>query len=136
MAFADAQDNGIVVFGTEPVTIKVAEAVVKGDCIGYSGGWYRALATTGGVIQMRYVAAQDGVAGQEIRAYGGVVYVAGTRFSGGTAGGALYVAESTTDGQYTQTAPTTTGDADKIVGYMLSATEAILIPNHNDDSVA
>ncbi len=66
----------------------------------------------------------------------GITIIKGSRFSGATAGGAMYVAESTSVGKYTQTAPSTSTDSNKIVGYALSATEVVILPNHNVDSVA
>ena len=110
MAFADAQDNAIITYGAEPTTVKLAGTVKKGDAIGFSDGWKRALATSGSVVQMRRVAGEDGASGQEITAYGGLVIIEGERFSGGTAGSALYVAEGSDNGEYTETAPTTSGD--------------------------
>lgn len=136
MAFADAQDNALLMYGESEARILLAGTVVKGDAVGYSGGWKRALATTGSVVQMRCVASEAGESGQEITAYFGYVTMKGARLSGGTAGASLYVAEGTSNGMYTETAPTTTGDATKVVGEMLTATEAILYPHKNDDSVA
>ena len=136
MSLTDAQANGAIIHGDNPATIKVMEAVKVGDCLGYSDGWYRALATTGSVIQMRCTAGQDGAAEQEITAYFGTTILGGERLSGGTRGAALYVAEGSDDGKYTETAPTTTGDANKIVGYMVTAIEGILNPNAISDSVA
>jgi len=135
MAFADAQSGGIIVFGRSPATVKIVGAVSKGDAIGNSGGWKRALATAGGVIQCRAVAGEDGVDGQEITAYFSDTIIEG-RFSGATAGGALYVAEGTSNGMYTQTAPSTSTDANTIVGYAITATKGIVSPNMNVDSVA
>jgi hypothetical protein len=85
---------------------------------------------------MRCVAAEDGVDGQEITAYFDDVIIEGDRFSGATAGGAIYVAEGTSNGMYTQTAPSTSLDSTKIVGYALTATKLILSPQMNVDSVA
>ncbi len=137
MAFADAQANGVIKYGDSTATIRVEEAVKVGDALGYQNGWYKALATVGtGLIQMRCIAGQDGEAEQEIVAYFGTVVLGGERLSGGTRGSALYVAEGTSDGQYTETAPSTTGDSTKKVGYMISATEAVLNPNAVHDSVA
>lgn len=135
MALADAQASAEILYGAEGAVIELAGAVVKGDCLGYSGGWQRALATVGGVIQMRCVASEAGVSGDSITAYFGTCLLAG-RLSGGTAGAALYVAEGTDTGKYTETAPTDPGDANKVVGYMYDATHAVLIPNANADSVA
>ena len=136
MAFADSQANGIIDFGENTAKIKLASAAKIGDCIGWSSGWQRALGTTAGVIAMRCVAGEDGSTGQIIEAHFGKTGMSGTRLSGGTAGSALYVAEGTDVGKYTETAPTTTSDSNTIVGYMVSATEAILIPNRNVDTVA
>ena len=136
MAFADAQANATIDYGEDEAEVKLASAVKVGDCIGWSSGWQRALGTTAGVIAMRCVAGEDGVTGQKIKAYFGKVGISGSRFSGGTAGAALYVAEGTSVGKYTETAPSTTGDSTTKVGYMISANEATLIPNRNVDTIA
>ena len=136
MAIADAQTGGTLPYGAEGAVITLAEAgIKKGDALGYSGGWKRALALAGSVIQMRCVAGNDGGSGEKITGWFGTCLLEG-RLSGGTAGAALYVAEGTDKGKYTETAPTTSSDADKIVGYMLTATLAALTPNANVDSVA
>lgn len=136
MALSDSQANGAINFGENETELKLSGTVKVGDAIGWSSGWVRALATTGTAIQMRYAAGEDGASGQKIKAYSGKVLLGGSRLSGGTAGSALYVAEGTSNGMYTETAPTTTGDCDTVVGYMFSATEAVLIPGRNTDSVA
>ncbi len=136
MAFADAQTGGLIIFGQTPKTVKIVGAVAKGDILGYSGGWKRALATVAGVIQGRAVAGEDGADGQDILAYDGFVIIGGDRFSGATTGGAVYVAEGTSNGMYTQTAPITTGDANKILGYAVSATVLCVNPLTNNDSIA
>lgn len=137
MAFADAQANAVITYGADPIQGRLGGTVTKGDAVGKSGGkWVRALATTGGVIQLSAVAGEEGVDGQTITIYTGITIIEGSRFSGATAGGALYVAEGTSSGQYTQTAPTTTGDANTIVGYALSATKGVVLPRFNVDSVA
>ena len=135
MAYADAQASAVIVSGKVPATVKAVGAVTKGDALGFSGGWKRALATVGTAIQMRCIAAEDGVDGQEINVYFEQATMEG-RISGATAGGALYVAEGTSNGMYTQTAPTTTGDANTIVGYALTATKVVLTPNANVDTIA
>jgi len=134
MAFADTQTGAVLLHGESPASIELAGTVAKGDAVGFSGGWKRALATAAGVIQLRCIAGEDGVSGQKITAYFGVVLI-DARFTGATAGGALYVAEGTSNGMFTQTAPTTSTDANTIVGYALSATSAALTPNFNVDSV-
>lgn len=135
MAFADAQSSGVILYGSGAAKVKLAAAAVVGDALGYSGGWKLALATVGTCIQQRAVAGEAGEIGQEITVYIGKVIVNG-RFSGATADGSLYVAEGTDSGQYTQTAPTTTGDADKKVGIMIDAVTAVIFPNRDADSVA
>ena len=135
MAFSDAQANCQIIFGKDPLFIQLGGTVTKGDAVGKSSGeWVRALATTANVVQMRCVAGEDGVTGQFITAYFGVTIVGGDRFSGATVGGAIYVAEGTSNGKYTATAPSDTGDATTIVGYALSAVELVLIPNYNPDT--
>jgi len=136
MAIADSQAKGVIEFGENETLLKLAGTVKVGDAVGWSSGWVRALATVATAIQQRYVAGEDGASGQRIKAYSGKVLLGGSRLSGGTAGAALYVAEATSNGKYTETAPTTTGDCNTIVGYMISATEAALIPGRNSDSVA
>ena len=135
MAISDSQSNADIFYGSEPAVITLKEAVTKGDAIGYYNGWRKALATVTTVYQMRCVASEDGVTSQDITAYFGLVIMGG-RLSGGTAEAALYVAEGSSSGQYTETAPTTTGDANKKVGSMITDSVAILFPNVNDDSVA
>jgi len=136
LSFADAQSGVIFEDASQPAEIVLAGTVVAGDAVGFSDGWKRALATAGGVIQMRCVAGQSGVSGQKITAYFGVCIVEGSRFTGATHRGALYVAESTDNGKFTQTAPSTATDATTIVGVAISATKMCLAPNIEVDSVA
>ena len=136
MAFADGQTAAKIDYGENATTIELAGTVKKGDAVGWSSGWVRALATVATAIQMRCVAGEDGESGQKIKAYFGKTLLGGSRLSGGTAGSALYVAEGTSNGKYTETAPTTPGDCDTVIGYMISATEATLIPGRNTDSIA
>jgi hypothetical protein len=138
MAFSDSQANAVVIPVSEDgiSSVTLAGTVTKGDALGFSSGWKRALATTGSVIQMRCVALEDGVAGQRIAVCFGECYIKGGRFSGGTPNGALYVAEGSDSGKYTQTQPSTSGDATTRVGTMLSETDAIITPNYNPDSTA
>ena len=136
MAFGDSQANAVIDFREDEAEIKLAGTVKVGDAVGWSSGWQRALGTTGGVIAMRCVAGEDGVSGQKVKAYFGKVGISGSRFSGGTAGAELYVAEGADVGKYTETIPTTAGDSTTVVGYMISANEAILVPNRNVDTVA
>ena len=135
MAFADSKTGGLILEGSLPAEITLSESCSKGDALGYSSGWKKALATTGGVIQGRAVAAMDGKSGEKIVAYFGRVRLGG-RLSGMTVGNPLYVAEGTDAGQYTETVPSTSGDATKVVGYSISTTEAVIDMNANADSVA
>lgn len=132
--FADIQSGAIIHFGSVPSPIILVEDVTKGDALGYDNGWKRALATTGSVVQFRCVAAEDGRKNQTITAYFGTVLMSG-RLSGGIAGRALYVEEGTGKGRYTLAKPTTVGDADTVVGYMLTGTLALIHSSLNDDSI-
>ncbi len=136
MAFADPQlgrtllDSGR---GTEPQTVTLAAACVMGDVLGYSSGWKRALATTGGVIQGRLVALKGGAIGDVVPVSANPV-VGG--YTGATAGNYVYVAEGSDNGKITETAPTTGGDANTIVGVALTATEVMFFLNSRVDSTA
>ena len=132
----DAQANGVIDYGEDEAVITLAGATKIGDAIGWSSGWKRALATTGTAIQLRCVASENGATGQKIKAYFGKTLISGTRFSGGTAGSALYVAEGTDNGEFTETLPSTAGDCTTVVGYVLSANEIVVLPSRNVDSIA
>ncbi len=134
MAFADAQSAATILYGSEPAEILLKDTVVAGDILGQSDGWHRALATTGGVIQGRCIAAEPGDTGDKILAYFGRVIMTG-RFTGGTDDVPLYVAEGTDDGKFTETVPSDTGDATKKVGIVLDAVTILAFPNRDDDSV-
>lgn len=135
MSFSDTQDNATLDYGEDEAIITLAGATVIGDAVGWSSGWKRALATTGTAIQLRCVAGENGSTGQRIKAYFGKTVISGSRFSGGTAGAAMYVAEGSDNGEYTETKPTTSGDVDTVIGYVLSATEVVVLPSRNIDSV-
>ena len=119
--------------GTEPQTVTLAAACQAGDVLGYSSGWKLALATTGSVIQGRVVALRKGAIGDEVPVSANPV-VGG--YSGATPGSYVYVAEGSDSGEITQTAPTTSGDADTIIGIALSATEVMFFLNSRVDSTA
>ena len=136
MAFSDPGTGRIVLDsgrGTEPGKVTLAEDCKCGDALGYSSGWKRALATTGSVIQGRVVALTDGKSGEEVSVSANPV-IGG--YSGATAGGYAYVAEGTDNGEVTQTAPSTSGDANTIVGIALSATDVMFFLNSRADSTA
>jgi len=138
MALTDAQANAEILHGTVPATVILAGTVTRGDALGYSSGWKRALATTGSVIQARCVAAEDGVATQRIKVYFGDCILGGTRFSACVAGAAVYAAEGTgnLNGQYTETIPSTTGDAKTQIGESLDTTTILVFPYRNTQVVA
>ncbi len=134
MAFADPAKGRTVIDsgrGVEPGKVTLAEDCKRGDVLGYSSGWKRALATTSSVIQGRLVALADGVSAGQVPVSAGAV-IGG--YTGATVGGYVYVDESTNYGQITQTAPSTSGDANTIVGIALSATEVMLFLNSRADS--
>ncbi len=136
MAFSDPGTGRVVLDsgrGTEPGKVTLAEDCKCGDALGYSSGWKRALATTGSVIQGRLVALADGKNGEEVPVSDCPVI---GDYSGATPGGYVYVAEGTDNGEITQTAPTTTGDANTIIGVALSATAVTFFLNSRADSTA
>ena len=136
MAFSDPGKGRVVLDsgrGTEPGKVTLAEACKCGDMLGYSSGWKRALATTGSVIQGREVALADGKSGGEVPVSANPV-VGG--YSGATVGDYVYVDEGSNYGRITQTAPSTAGDANTIVGIALSETEVMFFLNSRPDSTA
>jgi len=134
LALTDAQVGGVLKMAGNPIRLLLAGAVVKGDLMGFATGWKRALATTGTAIQGKYIAGEDGAIGDTINCYAEVVLSG--RITAATPGGAVYGAEGTSNGMYTETAPVTGGDCNKIVGTILSATELHLFPCARADSVA
>ena len=136
MAFADGQTNARIDYGEDEALITLAGTAKIGDALGWSSGWKRSLATVGSLIPLRCVAGDDGASGQRIKAYFGKTLVSGSRFSGGTAGNTLYVAEGSDSGKYTETAPSRSGDINTRAGYMLSANEGVILPNRREDSTA
>lgn len=136
MAITDAQSGGFVYDGATGVkAVTLAGTVVVGDVVGNSSGIKRALATVGTAIQGIGIAMADGVSGEVIPVCFGQCVVGG-RYSGGAgAGTKIYSAEGTDNGKVTETAPTTTGDCNKIIGVELSATEVMFDCNANADTV-
>lgn len=92
-----------------------------------------ALATAGSVVQGRLVALADGVSGDVIPVSPDPV-VSG--YTGATLGGYVYVAEGSDNGQITQTAPSTSSDANTIIGIALSATTVQFFLNARADGTA
>ncbi len=136
MAFSDPGTGRVVLDsgrGTEPGKVTLAEDCKCGDVLGYSSGWKRALATTGSIIQGRLVALADGQSGGEVPVSANPVI---GDYSGATPDGDVYVAEGSDNGQITQTAPSTSGDANTIIGIALSATDVMFFLNGRADSTA
>ncbi len=121
MAFADTGNRSIIDSGrgTQPGTVVLAEACKAGDLLGYSTGWKRSLATVGTAIQAKLVALRGGIIGEEIPVSKNPVV---NGFTGATPGSAVYADEGTSNGGATQTAPTTSGDCNTIIGEALTAT--------------
>ncbi len=105
--------------------ITLAETVKQGDALGYSSGWKRSLATVGTVIPCELVALEAGVSGDVIEAGAGAE-IGG--FTGGTPGAACYSAEGSSNGEYTETKPTTGSDIDTVIGRILSASTILVLP--------
>jgi hypothetical protein len=136
VAFADpGKDRQIINSGVGPEapTVTLAAACKRGDVLGYSSGWKLALATVGTAIQGKLVALADGAIGDIIPVSPRPV-VGG--YTGATPGGYVYVAEGTDSGMITQTAPSTSGDCNTIIGIALSATEVMFFLNSRVDSLA
>ena len=113
--------------------ITLSGTVKAGDALGYSSGWKQALATTGTAIQTELIALEPGVSGDEIEVCATAV-IGG--FSGGTPGGSVYQAEGASNGEYTETAPSTSGDVNTIIGVILSATEILVWPGNRAPTTA
>ena len=135
MPFSDPVKRNILNSNVGPLApmVTLAEACQRGDVLGYSSGWKRALATVGTAIQGRLVALQGGAIGDKVPVSQNPV-VGG--YTGATPGGYVYVAEGTDNGQVTQTAPSDTGDCDTIIGIALSATEILFFLNSRVDSLS
>jgi hypothetical protein len=136
MAFADPGMGRIILDsgrGTEPQEVTLAEACQMGDVLGYSGGFVRALAATGSVIQGRLVALRKGASGEKVPVSANPV-VGG--YSGGTPGNYVYAAEGSDYGKITETAPSDGGDANTIIGLVLTATKVMFFLNSRADSTA
>ena len=136
MAFNDPGKDRQILWspGPQAPLVTVAVDVKRGDVLGYSSGWKKAIATTGGVIQGRLVALSDAPASgtcpvAHIAVVGG--------YTGATPGNPIYVNEgSGNDGRVTETAPSTSGDANTVIGIALSAAEVLFFLNSRADSTA
>lgn len=131
MALTDSGLNGVASYaGVEGFLHALAEACQEGDLLHLdSDGTVKlALATVGTAEEANYVAGQAGGSGDVILCYP-VAYVDG-RFSANTIGGLVYLAEATSDGDYTQTAPSTSGDVSNPIGRAITATRILAWPGY------
>ena len=120
MAYADNKPRTIVDVGPT-FQITLAGSVTKGDLIGDSSGWVAADADAGTAIPAFFVALDDGVSGDVIRATSIAVI---TSVTGATATNAVYC--GTTAGETLNAAPGSSHD--QVVGVALSATSILLAP--------
>ena len=134
MALTEASPRNRTVRAIGPkFKLTLSGTVLAGDCIGYSSGWKRALATVGTAIQTKLIALEGGVSGDVIEVCAEAV-IGG--FTAGTVGGLVYNEEGAgVGGGYTETAPSTVGDVNTILGYILSATEIYVAPSVRAGSV-
>ena len=93
------------------------------------------MAITGSVIQTRMVALQGGDSGEVIEVVRGC-RITGGRITGATGGNSIYAAEGGTAGLYTETKPSTSGDADTAIGQAVDATTLDIACQSNPDSLA
>ncbi len=134
MALTDAQAGGSILEYTDKLRVLLAGDASRGDLLGFASGWKRALATVGTAIQGRLIALEDGLSGETINAVASAVITG--RITGATPGGAVYGEEGTGNGKYTEVAPATTGDVNKIIGYVIDATTIRVEPMMRADSVS
>ena len=135
MPFSDPAKGRQVQWSPGPAapSVTLAAACREGDILGYSSGWKPALATVSSVIQGRLVALKGGASGEVIP----VSHTAVVKgYSGATPGNPVYVAEGSSNGQVTETAPSTSGDANTIIGIVLEADTILFFINSRADSVA
>ena len=139
MAFADAGVTDVTITRIPNYRIRVTlgDTVQRGEPIGQdsSGNWKGALATTGSVVQARLVVLQGGASGEVIEGVRSC-RITGGRVTGATGGNSIYAAEGATAGLYTETKPSTTGDADTVIGQAVDATTLDVACQSNPDSVA
>ena len=130
---ASPRERNIIAIGSK-FKLTLSGTVIAGDLIGYNSGWVRALATVATAIQTRFVALEGGESGDVIEVANQAV-VSG--FTGGTVGNPAYNEEGAgVGGGYTETAPSTTGDVDTVIGRIISATEVLVTPDTRDDSTS
>lgn len=138
MALTDAHAAGLVHYaGLEAVWLEAAEAILAGDAIHVAadGTAKLALATVGTAEEAHLVATQDAATGEQVPCVP-ACYLRGGRITDATIGVPVYLAEGTSDGQYTETKPATSGDVNTAIGITISATELLLFPGFTTKAVA
>lgn len=136
MAFEDpGVDRGIWKARGPIEKVSLAEDCLVGDLLGLNGSneWVRALATTGSVVQGKKVALEGGSVGSSINTSRNPVAVG---YTGGTPGSFVYAAEGANNGKITETKPTDSGDADTVVGVVLTASVVVFFPGARPETVA
>ncbi len=146
MAVTDSQSGGVIVDaggGQSPATITLDASTGKvevGDLIGYSAalaGFVRADASLNAdgsdPIEARFVSLDWGDSVSNVIHVSTQCIVSG-RYSGGDIGDPVYASE--TAGQITETAPNDSGDADTVIGQLLSADTVEFYINSRADSEA
>jgi len=115
--------------------VSLSEACKVGDVLGQdsNGLWKRALATVGVAIQGKCVALDGGEIGDQVAVSENPVVVG---YTGGTPGAFVYVAEGANAGQVTETAPTTAGDCNTVVGVVLEPTVVVFFLGARIESLA
>jgi hypothetical protein len=135
VALTEASPRKRVVTAIGPkFKITLSGTCIAGDLLGFSSGWKRALATVGTAIQSKLIALEGGVSGDVIEVCGEAII---DGFTSGTDGSLLYLEEGAgVGGGYTETAPTTTGDVNTIIGYIIGTTKVYAAPSVRAGSVA
>jgi hypothetical protein len=134
MAFADNQGSRVILNGWPekglPLAVTASETVKKGDLVFVTSGTITPV-DSDDAEHGRLIAGADGAAGEYVPCYWCALI---DGFTDATSGAAIYT--GTTAGTYTETADTSSGDSNEIVGYMLTATIALVLPAVRADSLA
>jgi hypothetical protein len=122
MVSADARVTDVTISRVPNYRIRATLTIHREDPTGQdaSGNWKGALAITGTVVQALLVALQGGASGEVIEAVRGC-RITGEWITGATGGNSICSAEGGTAGLYTETKPSTSGDADTVIGQAVGA---------------
>ena len=130
---ASPRQRQIIAIGPK-FKLTLAGTCIAGDLLGYNSGWVRALATVGTAIPARFIALEGGVSGDVIEVTAEAVI---SGFTSGDPGDSVYLEEGAgVGGGYTETAPSTTGDVNVILGEIIAADTIHVWPARRADSVA